>query len=338
MKVNSNWLLFVEEDRITWEFGQPDDEFKAFVINFLKGLSNIGEEIFGENGVASIEFDLHKKTQIRSSEVFIVNLSDKFFLIMSDPAITMFLIQQQGGVAKGVKEIMSAVLVGQAAILYAECISEVNQSERSCLEDIWQNIILDISDSYSNDITKIVSGNSANFSMLSFEDLLFLHYYLRKQPELIKPISPKGWAIVSHYSGGEIPLEHNMEKDGVVLAGYLGIIISFISALFNSKPKKLAFGIHTVQSLSFVNGTEDYFIAIDSPFTKLILDKDFKSKYDNLDPEVVNDLKSALHHKILEEILEANTAELENQDLDTLLKQNVLTRKGLFTRLFSKKK
>lgn len=338
MKVNSNWLLYVEEEKIVWEFGNPDDEFKTFVINFLKGLSALGEEIFGENGVASIEFDLHKKSQVRSSEVFIVNLSDKFFLIMSDPAITMFLIQQQGGIAKEVEEIMSAVLVGQAAILYAQCISEVNQSESSSLEKIWQNIILDISDSYSKDISKIVSSNSSNFSMLSFEDLLFLHYYLRKQPELIKPISPKGWAIVSHYSGGEIPIEHNMEKDSVVLAGYLGIIISFISVLFKSKPKKLAFGIHTVQSLSFINGVNDYFIAIDSPFTKLILDKEFKSKFDNLDPEVLNDMRDALHHKIVEEILEANTQELENQSLDTLLKENVLARKNLFTRLFSKKK
>ncbi|MCK4849499.1 MAG: hypothetical protein KAT16_10755 [Candidatus Heimdallarchaeota archaeon] len=338
MQVNSNWLLFVAEEKIVWEYGNPDDEFQAFVINFLKGLSNLGEEIFGQNGVASIEFDLHTKSQIRSSEVFIVNLSDKFFLIMSDPATTMFLIQQQGGIAKEVEEIMSAVLVGQAAILYAQCISEVDQSERSSLESIWQNIILDISDSYSKDITKIVSSNSSNFSMLAFEDLLFLHYYLRKQPELIKPISPQGWAIVSHYSGGEIPIEHNMEKDGVVLAGYLGIIISFISVLFNSKPKKLTFGIHTVQSLSFINGIKDYFIAIDSPFTKLILDKDFKSQFDDLDPKVLNDMKDALHHKIVEEILEANTEELESQNLETLLKENVFARKSLFTRLFSKKK
>jgi hypothetical protein len=338
VKVNPNWLLFVEEEKIVWEFGNPDDEFKAFVINFLKGLSNIGEELFGQDGVASIEFDLHTKSQKRSSGIFIVSLSNKFFLILSDPAITMFLIQQQGGIAKEVKEIMSAVLVGQAAILYAQCISEVNQSESSCLEKIWQNIILDISDSYSKDIAKIVSSNSANFSMLSFEDLLSLHYFLRKQPELIKPISPKGWAIVSHYSGGEIPIEHNMEKDGVVLAGYLGIIISFITVLFNSKPKRLIFGVHTVQSLSFINGLTEYFIAIDSPIIKLLLDKDFKSKFDELDPIVLNDLKDALHHKIIEEILEASTQELEKQDLDTLLNENVMARKGFFTRLFSRKK
>lgn len=338
MQVDPNWFLFVEEKAIRWAFGNPDEEFKAFVINFLTGLSHIGEEIFGENGVASIEFDVYKKSRTHSSEVFIVNLSDKFFIIMSDPSITMKLLKHKGGVAPQVQEIMSAVLVGQAAILYAQQISEVASEERVEIEKLWQNIILDISDEYTEHITKIVSANSSNFSMLSFEDLLFLHYYLRKQPELIKQISPKGWALVAHYSGGAIPLEYNMEWDSVVLAGYLGIIISFIQVLFNSKPKRLAFGTHTVQCLSFVNGVKDYFIAIDSPFTKLILDPEFQNRFFELQNTVINDVKDTLRVRIIEEILAANTEDLEKQDLNTLLEENVLARKSLFTRLFSKRK
>jgi hypothetical protein len=328
----------VEDKEIRWSFGNPDDEFKAFVLNFLLGLSQIGEEIFGENGVASIDFDLRRKSRTHSSEIFIVNLSDRFFIIMSDPSTTMKLIKQQGGLAKEVKEIMSAVLVGQAAILYAQGISEVSQEEGEILEIIWQDIIVDISEEYSKNISTIVSANSSNFSMLSFEDLLFLHYALRKQPELIKQISPKGWALVSHYSGGAIPLEHNMEWDAVVLAGYLGIIISFITALFDSKPKKLAFGTNTVQSLSFINGKNDYFIAIDSPFIKMVLDPEFQSKFFQLEKEIILDLEFTLRTRIIEEILTANTEELEKQDLNSLLKENVLSRKSFFNRFFGKRK
>jgi hypothetical protein len=328
----------VEDKEIRWSFGNPDDEFKAFVLNFLLGLSQIGEEIFGENGVASIDFDLRRKSRTHSSEIFIVNLSDRFFIIMSDPSTTMKLIKQQGGLAKEVKEIMSAVLVGQAAILYAQGISEVSQEEGEILEIIWQDIIVDISEEYSKNISTIVSANSSNFSMLSFEDLLFLHYALRKQPELIKQISPKGWALVSHYSGGAIPLEHNMEWDAVVLAGYLGIIISFITALFDSKPKKLAFGTNTVQSLSFINGKNDYFIAIDSPFTKMVLDPEFQSKFFQLEKKIILDLEFTLRTRIIEEILTANTEELEKQDLNSLLKENVLSRKSFFNRFFGKRK
>jgi hypothetical protein len=328
----------VEDKEIRWSFGNPDDEFKAFVLNFLLGLSQIGEEIFGENGVASIDFDLRRKSRTHSSEIFIVNLSDRFFIIMSDPSTTMKLIKQQGGLAKEVKEIMSAVLVGQAAILYAQGISEVSQEEGEILEIIWQDIIVDISEEYSKNISTIVSANSSNFSMLSFEDLLFLHYALRKQPELIKQISPKGWALVSHYSGGAIPLEHNMEWDAVVLAGYLGIIISFITALFDSKPKKLAFGTNTVQSLSFINGKNDYFIAIDSPFTKMVLDPEFQSKFFQLEKKIILDLEFTLRTRIIEEIFTANTEELEKQDLNSLLKENVLSRKSFFNRFFGKRK
>lgn len=338
MQVDPNWFLFVEDKEIRWSFGNPDDEFREFVINFLTGLSQIGEEIFGENGVASIDFDMKKKSRTHSSEIFMVNLSNRFFIIMSDPSTTMKLIKQQGGLAKEVQEIMSAVLVGQAAILYAECISEVPPEESEILEIIWQDIIVDISEEYSKDISTIVSANSSNFSMLSFEDLLFLHYSVRKQPELIKQISPKGWALVSHYSGGEIPLEHNMEWDSVVLAGYLGIIISFITVLFDSKPKQLHFGTNTVQCLSFINGKKDYFIAIDSPFTKMILDPEFQSKFYRLEKKIMNDLEFTLRERIIEEILTANSKELEKQDLNKLIKEHVLSRKSLFNRLFSKRK
>ncbi|MHA2290235.1 MAG: hypothetical protein ACXABG_15725 [Promethearchaeota archaeon] len=338
MKVDANWFLFVEEKDIRWSFGNPDEEFKRFVINFLTGLAQIGEEVFGENGVASIEFDLKKKSQVLSSEIFIVNLSNKFYIIMSDPSITMKMINQQGGIAPEVEEILSAVLVGQAAILYATSISEVSTDERTKIEKVWQDIIIDISERYSEDINQIVSASSSNFSRLAFEDLLFLHYHLRKQPELVKIISPKGWGLVSHYSGSAIPLEHNLEWDSVVLAGYLGIIISFITALFNSKPKNLAFGTQTVQTLFFINGDDNYFIAIDSPFTQLILDPNFQTKFFSLQEEVISDLQDALRKRIIEEILAANAEELEKQDLTSLLQDSVLSRKSLFERLFSRKK
>jgi len=140
MKVDPNWFLFVEEKEIRWSFGNPDEEFKSFVINFLTGLAQIGEEVFGENGVASIEFDLKKKSQILSSELFIVNLSHKFYLIMSDPSTTMKMLNQQGGIAPEVEEIMSAVLVGQAAILYATSISEVSSDESASMGSVGQKI------------------------------------------------------------------------------------------------------------------------------------------------------------------------------------------------------
>lgn len=324
MEVHQNFCLFVEEKSVKWTWGNPDDEFLSFVINFLTGLSQIGAEIFGQHGVASIEFELKKRSGLQSTEIFIVSLMNKFFLIIADPAMTLKLIETKGGIPEEVQEIMSAVLVGQAAMLFSQSISEVDDEEkRKYLESLWQEIILDISRNYENEIIKIISKDSSNFSMLSFRDLLFLHYFLRKTPELIKPISPKGWALCSHLSGGEIPLEFNViERDPVVLAGYLGIVISFIDTLFKAKPKNLIFGTNNLQRLSFING-EDYYLAIDCPITELMTDEDFYREFCEISDEVFKDLRNSIHKRIVEEILELQTQQLEKLTIENLLKNYV---------------
>ncbi|MFX0124405.1 MAG: hypothetical protein ACFFAE_12255 [Candidatus Hodarchaeota archaeon] len=329
MRVDPNWALFVEGKSVKWSFGNPDDEFLTFVTNFLTALAQIGEELFGQHGIAQINFDVKRHAGFRSSEVFVVSLENKFFLIMSDPNTTMKLIDAHGGIAHEVQEIMSAVLVGQAAMLYAQCITEVEDDEtREYLESIWQNIILDLSEEYSEEINKIVGKSASNFSMLSFADLLFLHYYLRKQPELTRPLSPKGWALVSHMSGGEIPLDFHVEKDPVVLAGYLAIIISFLMSLFDSKPKSLVFGTNFLQSLSFVHG-EDYFLSIDAPFIELAMDSDFYNGFFDMKDLVLQDLGESLKKRITEEILTSQTQELESMDVKTLLNKYVLESKSI---------
>lgn len=332
MRVDPNFCLFVEVNEVKWSFGDPDDEFLTFVVNFLTGLGQIGQEIFGHHGIASIEFEQRIRSGFQSSEVFIVSLMNKFFLIMSTPHVTMKLIESQGGIPHDVQEIMSAVLVGQAAMLYSECISEVEEQEtRAYLESLWQNIIINISDKYQEVMDKIVSGDSSNFSMLSFIDLLFLHYFIRKQPELIQPLSPQGWALVSHSSGGEIPLDFHIERrDPVVLAGYLGIIISFIKTLFDSTPKALIFGTNTIQRLSFINGENEYFLAVDSPISELMQDEEFRNRFLEMDNIVHTDLEKPIKKRIIEEIIEFQTKELEELSFKTLLENYVLSDIGKY--------
>ncbi len=329
LQVESNWAIFVECKTVKWSFGNPDDEFLAFVVNFLTALAQIGEELFGQHGIAQINFDVKKHAGFRPSEVFVVSLENKFFLIMSDPSTTMKLIDAHGGIVHEVQEIMSAVLVGQASMLYAQCITELPDEEtRDYFESIWQNIILDISDKYREDINKIVGKSASNFSMLYFEDLLFLHYYLRKQPELTRPMSPKGWGLVSHMSGGEIPLDFHVEKDPVVLAGYLAIIISFLMTLFDSKPRSLVFGTNNIQSLSFSHG-EEYFLTIDAPFIELALDPEFYDSFFEMSDSVLKDLEASLKKRITEEILISQTQELEKMDIKPLLENYVLQSKTI---------
>ncbi|MHA1225826.1 MAG: hypothetical protein ACTSPV_03710 [Candidatus Hodarchaeales archaeon] len=320
MQIDSNWAIFIEDKEVKWAFGNPDDEFLTFVTNFITGLSNIGEEVLGQHGIASIVFDLKQHSGFRTGEIFIISLMNKFFLIMTDPVVTMKLIDASGGITYEIQEIMSAVLVGQAAVLYAQCITDISPEEQKEVDKIWREIIVDISDKYRDNIDVILSEGGSNFSMMSFEDLIFLHYYLRKQSSFKQPLSPKGWALCSNMSGGEIPLTYHVDiRDPVILAGYLAIIISFLATLFESKPKSLLFGTNSISSLTFINGTE-YFIAIDAPFTQLAKDDEFCKAFFGIEDKIIDDLRDSLKDQIIDEIIEKQMVYLRKMSIEDLLK------------------
>jgi hypothetical protein len=319
MEVDTNWAIFVSQSRVEWSFGNPDDEFLTFVVNFLTGLGNIASEIFvGENSVASIEFDRQQHSRIDSAEVFVVSLLNQFFFICTDPAVTMKLIAATGGLPQIMEEQISAVLVGQASVIFAYSISNAKcDHDQEIIEKRFQNIILDVNQKHKKNIDMIVSKSSANFSMLSFQELLMLHYAIRKDQYLTSQKAPEGWVLISNLSGGELPFSWNVERD-VVLAGYLAVIIGFIETLFKSKPKQLVFGSHEIQKLSFIIG-ENYFMAIDSPFSFPSQDSDFIPSIRSVSEKVLSDLSPPLKKAIIRESLEYASTIIDELPFDTLL-------------------
>jgi hypothetical protein len=319
MKVEPNWAIFVSRSKVEWSFGNPDNEFLTFILNFLTGLGNIASEIFvGENSVASIEFDRQQHSGIQSAEIFVVSLLNQFFFICSDPAITMKLIAATEGLPQIMEEQIAAVLVGQASVLYAHSISEAkSEQDRELIEKHFQNIILDINQNHSDKIAMIVSQSSTNFSVLSFQELLMLHYAIRKNRFLTDQRAPEGWVLISDLSGGELPFSWNVESD-VVLAGYLAVIIGFIETLFKSKPRQLVFGSHEIQRLAFIIG-ERYFMAIDSSFSFLSQDADFIPSFQSISDNVMNDLRLHLKQAAIQESLEYACTIVDKLDFDALL-------------------
>ncbi|MHA1969526.1 MAG: hypothetical protein ACW964_17230 [Candidatus Hodarchaeales archaeon] len=298
MKVDENFAIFVSQSTIEWYFGNPDAEFLTFITNFLTGLGNIASEIFeGENSVASIEFDRQQHSGFKSSE----------------------LIASTEGLPHIMEEQISAVLVGQASVLFAQSISEAkSENDRIKISKHFQNIILDFSPRLINDINVIVSQSSSNFSMLSFQELLMLHYAIRKDTFLTDQRDPEGWVLVSNLSGGELPFSWNVESD-VVLAGYLAVIIGFIETLFSgSRPKSLVFGTNVVQRLDFIIGSK-YFLAFDSPFSVLCKDSDFIPSFNAISHNVIDDLSLSLKEMIIQETLGYATSIIDIIDFKTLL-------------------
>jgi hypothetical protein len=314
-----HWAIFVEGTEVKWTFGDPSIEFQGIVADFLRGLGSFGEELFGE-GIASITFDLPKHSGYKSTELFIVSLQDHFYFIISDPAITLMLISAKEGIPYDIKEIMTAVLVGQASILYATSIAEATQSEKDRIHKQLQDIILDINPSYKeNDQVQIIVGNSgSNFGVLSFEECILFHYFLRKKAEEGMYFSPSSWCLISHQDGGDIPLSYNIDDD-VLLGGYFSAIIGLLSTLFNSKPKFLAFGTTNLRKLRFVYGRK-FFMALDKSFMlDLLLTRKFQSKFFETGYVVIKDLAIGIKELIIEEVLNLSETELSHLSAESLL-------------------
>lgn len=319
MRIQEQWALFVEGTNIKWSFGNPSFEFQEVVSNFLMGLGNLGKELFGE-GIASINFDLRKHSGMKTSEIFIVSLQDQFFLIISDPATTLLLIKVHGGIPEDIKDIMTAVLVGQASILYANSVTDADDETKSMIERHFQNIILDINEKYANDdmINSIVGEYGSNFSILTFEECLLLHYYLRKQAERATYTSPAGWAMIANLEGFEVPLAYNLTKEGI-WAGFFAAIVGFIQSLFDSKPKYISFGTTKIQKLRFIYG-QKYFMAIDTSFVSdLLLKKKFQKDLFSTSYKILRDMSSGIKDLIIEEILQYNEDKLSQLSVETLL-------------------
>ncbi|MFX0087838.1 MAG: hypothetical protein ACFFAU_19455, partial [Candidatus Hodarchaeota archaeon] len=117
-----------------------------------------------------------------------------------------------------------------------------------------------------------------------------------------------------------------------ILAGYLAIIISFLMSLFESKPKQLVFGTNKLQNLSFVHG-EDYFLAIDTPFTHLASNDEFREDFFEMKDKVLEDLEMNLRNRLIEEILFIESQKYERMDAKSLL-EKYISEKELYEQQF----
>ncbi|MHA2202929.1 MAG: hypothetical protein ACW991_04515, partial [Candidatus Hodarchaeales archaeon] len=321
-RVAEHWALFVEGTEVKWHFGNPSTEFLEVVSNFLMGLGKLGKELFGTEGIASIIFDRRGHAGLKASEVFIVSLEEKFFLIISDPSVTLLLISAEGGIPEDIQIIMKAVLVGQASILYANMVADVDDDTKAEIEEHFRRIIADINEDYLEDesITNIVGMAGSNFSILTFQELLLLHYYLRQAAERTTKMLPthEGFSIIANLDGFDIPFAYNITNQGI-WAGFFAAIVGFIHSLFESKPRYISFGTTKIYKLRFVFG-KDYFMAIDSGLTSdLLLKMDFHKKLFATPYAILVDMSPGIKRLLIEELLQYHESRLTSLSAATLL-------------------
>jgi hypothetical protein len=285
-----NFALFVHGKECRWSFGDVSPEFTETCVGFLSGLDSMGQELFGE-GVATIKLDTKEFTAIKASEIFVVSLLGSFFFIISDPVVTIKLIEAKGGIPFDVEEVMRGMLVGQASILYAGMFSIAeSEAEYWKIDKLFQKTLMKIG--IVSNLEKYVESGRCSFSPLSLTELLFFHYYIRLEfekeqdfgVELYKP-----WGLLSSNSGTNISLEYQVEENITILAGYLSAIHVFITELFKSRPRALVFGGGgKLTSLVLFNG-QDNFLSVANP-EEIFKHKKFIENLNAVSIDVLDDI------------------------------------------------
>ncbi|MHA2365996.1 MAG: hypothetical protein ACXAC7_18705 [Candidatus Hodarchaeales archaeon] len=315
-----HWALFIEGDQVKWTYGLTDQltdqlnnttdskpvineiEFQQTTVGFIQSLQAIGRELYSE-GVASIKLAHPSRSSLMANEVFIVNLSDQFFFIISDLAVTARLIAQQR-IPYEIEQIICAVLVGQGSILYSTLVMDEEQGGYNT-DKIFRDILLTLEVEKRIKIDELVDRGRVSLSSLNMTELLLFHYLLRNYFEsqsLKASLSSQAWSLMVDSSGTDIPLSWMPPKDPYLLGNFLGAIYSYVQALFGTKPSAIIFGGgHELIYLQFFGGNK-YFLAASNP-QLLIRDPVFVQLLNQVPKKKFQDIERAISQFITNQTL-----------------------------------
>lgn len=321
-----HFAFFIEGDEVKWTYGitiegdptSEQIEFQNTTVNFIQTLQAIGRELYSE-GVASIKLD--KTAESHSSlltvnEIFIINLSDQFFFIISDLDVTSRLIRTKK-IPFDIEQIIIAVLVGQAAILYATLITN-QEAYNYDTDKIFRNILTILEIDKRHDLEDLVDRGRCSLSPLDVTELLLFHYMLRNYLETNATITINPWAIMVDKSGTDIPLSWLPPKDPYLLGNFLGAIYSYVHGLFGVRPSSITFGGHELTILQFYGGS-NYFLAASNP-KNLFLDPKFISRLEQIPKSKFIDIVPSIKLFVITILLQYISDLFSITDYDNLIK------------------
>jgi hypothetical protein len=326
--VVKHFAFFIEGDEVKWTYGFPQDSavsedeihFQKTTVHFIQSLQSIGRELYSE-GVASIKLDKPSEAHtslVTLNELFIVNLSDQFFFIISDLEVTSRLIKTVE-IPFEVEQIITAVLVGQAAILYATLLTEQDKYDYDT-DRIFRRILILLEIDKRYDLANLVDKGRCSLSPLDITELLLFHYMLRNYLESSKirvSLSANPWAIMVDKSGTDIPLSWQPPKDPHVLGNFLGAIFSYVQGLFGVRPSTITFGGHEIIILQFYGG-QKYILAVSNP-QSLFINPNFLFSIKEIPPLKFEDIKIAVKRFLIDYLLEKLAKSLSSTEFDEIL-------------------
>ena len=316
-----NWALLTQGDEILWKFGNIGQEAENLTLGFLKGLHNIGKELF-DKGIASLHFRPSSAVSFQGDELFIINLEASFFLIIFDPIPTITLLNTVlAKIPTEIDDKIRSVLIGQATLQYGSlCGSITSDSDLMLVDTLFQTALNEILSAQEQERLNVYVGNeSCSFSGLTSIQCLVFHYILRElfEKEYTSLIG-NPWSIIQDQSAIPVHLSFHSPKQSQLLSGYLTIINDYVLTLFNTQLRSLVFGGSAeIASIDLVHG-QNNFMSISNPYG-LFKNHEFLDKFSNLDAKIVKDLSPNLKEYLATQLSGAQRLNHRNKNLNILI-------------------
>ena len=285
----NNWAILSDEKQIRWFFGDISGDRLNKTMNFIRALSKLGSDILGQViGIVRLRYPLPHPTRAR--EIMIVNLMEKYNIVISDPLVTtrmMNRIQLDSDPVPHMDDFRS-ILAGAASVIYSDFYTqrEVTLDEK-VVDSLFQEAVSAVT--FNTNVT--VGNGECSFSALSIEELLFFHVLLKNLFESYgsSTVHSKPWGIISSDAGAPIHLTVGKPPaDPALLSSLSSVIIDYCKFIFDATPYRLIFGIHPMHIMDFIV-TDHHFFVLNEPHL-LLKNSEFIQKWKNLPREVTYNL------------------------------------------------
>ncbi|MFX1283590.1 MAG: hypothetical protein ACFFB5_08040 [Promethearchaeota archaeon] len=318
----NNWAILAAENEAKWHFGDITEERLLQTLYFVNALSKLGSEILGQViGVIRLHYPKLHPTQAR--EIMVVNLLNKYSIVISDPLVTTRLIKKielESGSAPPFDE-MRSILAGAASVIYSQFYSE--EGDSNVVDRLFREAVNAVT--YSEHVT--VGNGECSFSALSFEELLFFHALLKELFEnhfsILHPGKP--WGIMSSISGAPIFLSYDPPSDAALISSFSSVIANYCNFLFNASPARLVFGINPMSAMDFIVTKENLFV-INNP-RKLFRLQRFQRLWKKVPSEVAHELAPAMKDYFTELILQERHERFKKLKFHQII--NLMTQMGI---------
>ncbi|MHA2290546.1 MAG: hypothetical protein ACXACK_00135 [Candidatus Hodarchaeales archaeon] len=320
----NNWAILTQDNEMKWHFGDIDQEKLQQTLDFMKALASLGGQLW-EQGIGLVRLRYQRSHPTQAREIMIVNLASKltgFKIVISDPLVTTRLMRRIELDSAPIDD-MRAILSGGASVIYSQFYSHEDILDNQVVDHLFQEAVSAVT--YSDDVT--VGNGQCSFSALSFEELLFFHYILRKLFETYYStmIPSKPWGVIHSSAGVPIYLDHDSPVDSALIGGFSAVIVNYCHLLFEAYPARLVFGDKSMQGMDFITTEQNVFV-VNNPRKLLRLQK-FQRKWKKIPYEVAHDLEPAMKNYFVELSVSAHREKLKKLEFHRMI--NYFTQMGI---------